>query len=66
MNKLLLSLLTILPLSSGCAHVSTVPDSEFCRLVEPISYDSVKDTPETVAQVERLNAKWLVLCDRLQ
>lgn len=70
MKLLLTPLLLTLPLLSACVHGLTVPDAplptnDFCRLVEPISYDSVNDTPETVKQVEKLNAKWLVLCDLL-
>lgn len=59
----------ILLLLSACAHVLTEPvetprpQADFCTLYEPVSYDSVKDTAETVAQIEPNNAKWLVLCD---
>lgn len=65
--KLLLMLPSpILLLSSGCALVSTkpvAPISEFCRVVDPITYDSRVDSADTVAQIEALNAKWLALCD---
>ena len=59
----------ILLLSSACALVGIEPaetprpQADFCTLYEPVSYDSELDTPETVAQVEPNNARWLVVCD---
>lgn len=59
-----LMLLSLLPLS-GCAHVSTDPvASEFCKIAEPISYDSDHDTAETIAQVETHNLRWIAVCEK--
>lgn len=60
----------ILLLSSACALGSTAPapmqpirTHNLCRLTAPMTYDSVADSPETVAQVEAFNAVWLSLCE---
>jgi len=61
----------ILLLSSACALVGIEPvpveplppKADFCTLYEPVSYDSELDTPETVAQIEPNNARWLAVCE---
>lgn len=73
LNRMRLPLLLPAPILlflTGCELVSIgrgaqpiPPTSDFCTLFVPVSYDSTKDTPETVAQIEPLNAKWLALCD---
>jgi hypothetical protein len=63
--------LTILFVLSGCApgsiglSTSRTPTvvSDFCRIAEPISYDSAHDTPETVKAIEAHNSKWACLCE---
>ena len=65
-HKLLTALLTTLALS-GCAGGSTEQPvryvSDGCRWVEPIPYDSSKDSPETVALIERLNSRFVCVCE---
>lgn len=64
LNRLLL--IPLLMSLSGCVHGSTglVPIDGFCKVAQPISYDSKRDTPETVQQVEAHNLKWLRLCEK--
>jgi hypothetical protein len=33
-------------------------------MTKPISYDSKKDTPETVKEIEAHNSRWACLCDK--
>lgn len=50
---------------SACVHGSTEPPvvvSDYCRIAQPIGYDSSRDTPETVAAVEAHNSKFVCLC----
>lgn len=66
-NKLKkLSLLLILFAMSGCVTASTAPAviSDYCRIAKPISYDSVKDTAETIAEIEAHNSKYVCVCER--
>lgn len=62
-NKLWL--LTILFALSGCAVGSTVPAvvSDYCRIAVPIGYDMKIDSPETVAEIEQHNSKWVCVCE---
>lgn len=61
--KTLFACLTLIA-TSGCVTASTAPVvvSDYCRVASPISYDSAKDTPETVAQIEAHNSAWVSLC----
>ena len=61
-----LSLCLILPVMSGCATVSTAPApvNSYCAIARPIGYDTVKDTPETVAAIEIHNSQWVCLCEQ--
>lgn len=36
---------------------------EYCRIARPIGYDSTRDTPETVAEIERHNSQWTCVCE---
>lgn len=66
-NKLKkLSLLPILFVMSGCVTASTAPAviSDYCRIAKPISYDSVKDTAETIAEIEAHNSKYVCVCEQ--
>lgn len=58
-----LSLCLILPVMSGCATVSTVPLDSYCAIARPISYDTTRDTAETVAAIEIHNSQWVCLCE---
>ena len=58
-----LSLCLILPVMSGCATVSTVPLDSYCAIARPISYNTIRDTAETVAAVEIHNSQWVCLCE---
>lgn len=36
----------------------------YCKIAKPISYDSIKDTPETVKAIEEHNMAWSVTCEK--
>lgn len=57
--------LLILSATSGCATVSTAPAvvSDYCQIATPISYDTERDSPETVAEIEAHNSKWVCVCE---
>ena len=64
----LLWLLPILSVLSGCVTGSTGADrvktiSDYCRIAKPITYDTTKDTPDTVKQIEEHNSKWVAVCE---
>lgn len=63
-----LSLCLTLPATSGCAIGLTdhapAPASSYCAIAAPISYDTTKDTPETVVAIEAHNSKWVCVCER--
>lgn len=61
-----LSSLSILTMTSACAHVSTPPLAvdNYCEIAEPIYYDSRRDSAKTVEQVELHNKKYMCLCER--
>lgn len=61
--KLPLLFLT-LSATSGCAAGLTGPIvGDYCRIAQPIGYNSSKDTPETVKEVEDHNSKWVCVCE---
>lgn len=47
----------------GCANDIGAPTTDYCRIFEPI-YWHPADTPETVRQIARENAKFACVCDR--
>lgn len=47
---------------SACGVSTTA--SDYCRIAEPIYVDRVRDTPETVEQVDRENAKFECVCNK--
>lgn len=57
--------LPILFVMSGCVHGSTAPAvvSDYCRIAKPISYDTERDSAETVAEIEEHNSKWVCVCE---
>ena len=55
--------LATLTMLAGCASATPAPTGDFCRIYEPI-FDSIRDTPETRAQVLRENAKFDCVCNR--
>jgi ABC-type Fe3+-hydroxamate transport system substrate-binding protein len=57
-------LFLILSVTSGCATVSTVPVNSYCAIAKPITYDATQDTPETVAEVEAHNSRFICLCEQ--
>lgn len=59
-----LSLLLILSATSACVTASTAPVvSDYCRIAGPISYDTAKDTAETIAEIEAHNSKYVCVCE---
>ncbi len=68
-NKLLLAKLLIMSLIlcglTACDLNMTdpVPLSNYCALTKPITYDSTKDTPETVAEIEAHNSRFECVCN---
>ena len=58
------SLFLILSALSGCATVSTVPVNSYCAIAKPITYDATQDTPETVAEIEAHNSRFICLCEQ--
>ena len=64
----LLWFLPILTVLNGCATGLTAVEptrliSDYCRIAKPITYDTTKDTPDTVAQIEEHNSKWVAVCE---
>ena len=61
----LLSAFLILSVTSACATalIDPAPINSYCTVARPISYDSVKDTPETVKQIEDHNSRWACVCE---
>ena len=49
-------------LVAGCAVNTTA--SDYCRIAEPITVDRARDTPETVAQIDRENGKYECVCNK--
>jgi hypothetical protein len=60
--KPLLMLTTLLVLT-GCVTGSTAIVGDYCRIAKPIGYDSKRDTPETVKDIEAHNSKWVCVCE---
>lgn len=65
-KQIKLSLLPILFVMSGCGLGSTDPAvlSDYCRISKPISYDSLEDTAETIAEIEAHNSRYVCVCER--
>lgn len=64
----LLSLCPMLLAMSGCVAnmtgaASTPAADSYCRIAQGISYDSAKDTPETVKAVEAHNSRYECVCN---
>jgi hypothetical protein len=50
---------------SGCLTINgteTIVIDSACEVFGPISYSASQDTPETVIQIRRHNARYLALC----
>jgi len=62
LHKTLLVLLTLCA-TSACKTVSTGPVSDYCLIAQPIAYDSVKDSPETVAAIKKYDSQWACVCE---
>lgn len=66
-NRRTLPLLSLmLPVLSGCATDLTsrvVAISDYCRIAQPIEYNSLRDSSETVAAIERHNSQYVCVCE---
>ena len=60
-----LSLLPILFATSACVTGLTGVEikGDYCRIAKPITYDGVKDTAETVKQIEAHNSQYVCVCE---
>lgn len=58
-------LLLTLTATAGCVHGSTTPPpvNAYCKIAQPIRYNSKLDSPATVARIELHNSTWACLCD---
>lgn len=58
-------LLLTLSMTSACVHGSTPPlvINNYCKVAEPIYYNSKVDSPDTVKQIEAHNRKLVCLCE---
>ena len=66
-NWLKLPLLCLtLSVTSACVTGSTggVQSNSYCAIAKPITYDAAKDTPETVAEVEAHNSRFICVCEQ--
>jgi hypothetical protein len=65
-NKLsALCVLLIPSVLTGCVTGSTVRVvSDYCRIAQPIGYDSRADSAETVKALEAHNSQWVCLCEK--
>ncbi len=61
----LLSLSLILSATSGCVTdlIVPAPINSYCEIAKPISYDSTKDTAETIKLIEQHNSKFVCVCE---
>jgi hypothetical protein len=50
---------------TACGNASTAPAvvSDYCAIAKPISYDTTRDSPETVAEIEAANSKYVCVCE---
>lgn len=75
LKSLKLKLLWLLPILfaiSGCDVVLTPPkpiparqivQDSYCKLAQPIRYDSAHDSADTVRQIEAHNSTWVCTCE---
>ncbi len=57
-------LLLMLTATAGCVHGSTTPPTNsYCKVAQPIRYNSTLDSPATVARIEQHNSTWVCLCE---
>lgn len=63
-ERLLLASL-MLSATSACVIGSTgpVPLNGYCAIAEPISYDTTRDSAETITQIEAHNSKYVCVCE---
>lgn len=59
-------LLLTLTATAGCVHGSTTPPplvtNSYCKIAQPIRYNSKLDSPATAARIEQHNSTWACLC----
>jgi hypothetical protein len=55
----------ILGAMNGCVTDLTdpAPINSYCEIAKPISYDSTKDTAETIKLIEQHNSKFVCICE---
>lgn len=67
LSKRTLPLLSLMLLAlSGCVTGSTgrvQAVSDYCRIAQPIGYDSLRDSSDTVAAIERHNSQYVCVCE---
>ncbi len=62
--KLLITFLILIGLTACVPNTTDpVPLSNYCALTKPITYDTTKDTPETVAEIEAHNSRYECVCN---
>jgi hypothetical protein len=60
----MLLLLLMAPVLSACAHdLMTQAVSDYCRIAQPIRYNSKLDSPKTVAAIEAHNSQYVCVCE---
>lgn len=62
--KMLCGCLTLLALN-GCKTVSTAPvaKGDYCAITSYITYETGKDSPETIFQIEMHNSQRACVCE---
>lgn len=49
---------------NGCAmRLTEHPSLDFCLVYEPIMFDSLRDTPETINSIMQNNILWAKFCN---
>lgn len=65
--KPLLPYLMLLAMTGCAANLTTrlaASSSEYCRIVQPIHYNSKLDSPATVKAAQSLDSQWACLCQQ--
>lgn len=61
-TKLVLALIALTPILSGCVTTTALGGTEvFCEVAQPITW-SVNDTDQTIAEIKAYNAVGIALC----
>jgi hypothetical protein len=62
-HKRLLPFPILLALNACATSTMTQAVSDYCRIAQPIRYNSKLDSPKTVAAVEAHNSQYACVCD---